>query len=131
MYRCTISCDGGGEVNSEELQSICNRCSIVSILERDLSLSRKINDEQYKEITALRKRYCDAYDTDGCKFESTGKMNQLQQENTQLKSDLQALRERLQELEAQNQFCTICGKWEGHKEGCVLKAELDKLKGDE
>jgi predicted RNase H-like nuclease (RuvC/YqgF family) len=49
----------------------------------------------------------------------------------QMESDLQALRELLEEISDTNQFCTICGTWEGHKDGCVLKAELDKLKVDE
>jgi len=52
---------------------------------------------------------------------------ELKRENARLRSEIRALRELLQEIEAQNQFCTICGKWEGHKDGCVLKAELNKM----
>lgn len=59
--------------------------------------------------------------------EELSKCEQLEQENTQLKSELYAVRELLSEVEEINQFCAICGKWEGHKEGCVLKAEIDKL----
>ena len=70
----------------------------------------------------------------------------LQQENIQLKADLQALRERMKSIEwADNMFepdkkCHVCGGYKnrseerlkfGHKEDCWLDAELDKLKGVE
>jgi len=77
---------------------------------------------------------------------------ELQQENTQLKSDLQALRERLRCIEwvydedGDKCFCPACEgtstfvgvdpESTGHYDNCWLKAEIDKtelgkLKGDE
>lgn len=49
----------------------------------------------------------------------------------QLKSELQALRELLQEVEfSDDGCCFFCyeGSYEGHKDTCKLKAELDKIK---
>jgi predicted nuclease with TOPRIM domain len=65
-------------------------------------------------------------------------MQELQQENTQLKSELQALRERLQKLEWAASsfdpgFCPACCNYkvDGHLDDCWLKAELDKIGGSE
>lgn len=62
----------------------------------------------------------------------------IQEENTQLKSDLQALRKRLKDLSKNWGMCIVCecelylmdGSRDnnpGHYDNCWLKAELDKL----
>lgn len=55
----------------------------------------------------------------------------LQQQNTQLKSDIQALRKRMKDLEwcgvPGNDICYVCNGDRKHNEGCWVKAELDKL----
>lgn len=68
--------------------------------------------------------------------------DQLMGSNTQLKADLQLLRQRLKEIEytidgywnehgekAMRSVCSVCRElYEiGHKEDCWLKAEIDKL----
>jgi hypothetical protein len=70
-------------------------------------------------------------------------MIEFQQENTQLKAELQELRELLKEIEFiyhdecdeyyKYYKCEVCGGFvdNGHKEGCKLKTEIDKLEGRE
>lgn len=89
------------------------------------------------------------FDNDGTEIGCTGgglikctdcetSVFELQQENTKLKLELRGLRKRLKGIEwsgIEYEHCPACEAiaelGATHKEQCWIKAEMDKLKGDE
>jgi uncharacterized protein YfcZ (UPF0381/DUF406 family) len=112
-------------------------------LNEDRLLKEQIREEINCKHVAFYLVDSKVFDSDGTEIGCTGgglikctdcekSVFDIQQENTQLKSELQALRELLKEVEFNwDAACNICHETMKHEPGCRMKAELDKLKGVE